>query len=294
MHVPKENFSNNLSKFAYTWVLVLSAMVLLPLLLLGAAIIITDHHLAWVRMHHPMTWYPELFILLGILIVVASLYVWRLGYGITWVIRSNRRTLAELSTRMAPFPQDDIAIPQELVPRNASVKVGLWNSPDAFTYGIIHPTIVISASLLALLDGAGLVAILAHEVYHARSHDYALQQVFLTVLKAFPFLPLESLYRVYLTAREIQADRFAINWQNTRDPLLRAMLTTIHALHDESEAKLLGGPAWNSVWGSRIDALVDGGQVNLFAETHVLLRALAMPFATSAMLAATSWSLFCH
>ncbi len=288
----KKNSVNRGSKSAYAWALGLATLVLLPGLLLGVAIATTEHHLSWSRMHHPMIGHPGLFIFLAVLILLSGLYVWRLGYGIAWVIRSNRNTIARVRPRMAPFPCDEI--PLKLLPRNVSVKVGMWNSPDAFTYGIIHPTIVISESLRTLLDGPGLEAILAHEVHHARSHDYALQQVFLTIQKAFPFLPIESLYRVYLVAREIQADRFAIAWQETKDPLLQAMVTTVHALSNESRPRFSEGPAWNSVWEARINALIDGDSVSLFPETYPLVSAAAMPFATSAVLAATSWSLFCH
>ncbi|WP_020375545.1 M56 family metallopeptidase [Sulfobacillus thermosulfidooxidans] len=292
MQEPKKNLISKVSQSAYTWATALLGLALLPGLLLILAAVITYRHMAWSMMQKPDTSPSGLTVLFVVFILLSLAYFLRLGYATYAIVKNSRQTIERIAPQLAPFPLSDL--PAFFANQKIAVRMGLWESPDAFTYGVVHPTIVISRRLHQILDAPALTAILAHEVHHVRSHDYALQQIFLVILRAFPWLPLESVYRFYLTAREIRADQFAIVWQHTADHLMQAMVTTIHALREQPHSQFSGETAWNSVWQARINALINSETVPLSPEARTLFSAALIPFATSAVLAITSLSLFCH
>ncbi|WP_053960058.1 M56 family metallopeptidase [Sulfobacillus thermosulfidooxidans] len=292
MQEPKKNLTSKVAQSAYAWAVALLGLSLLPGFLLILAALVTYRHMMWSVMQRPDTSSSGLTFLLAVFILLSLAYFLRLGYATFSVVKNSRQTIQRMAPQLVPFPLQDL--PEICGDQKIAFQIGLWDSPDAFTYGVIHPTIVVSRRLKQILDVPALTAILAHEVHHVRAHDYALQQIFLVILRAFPWLPLESLYRFYLTTREIRADQFAISWQHTADYLMQAMVTTIHALREQPHSQFSGETAWNSVWQARINALINSESVPLSPEARTLFSAALIPFATSAVLAITSLSLFCH
>ncbi len=80
----------------------------------------------------------------------------------------------------------------------------------AFCHGLLSPKVCISRGLLQALDADALHAVLAHEAHHLRRRD-PLRSVLSAVLAAaaFPLPVVADLRRVYLAAREIEADQAA-------------------------------------------------------------------------------------
>jgi beta-lactamase regulating signal transducer with metallopeptidase domain len=212
------------------------------------------------------------------------------------VLNRQHAVLTHLQPVLSPLPVSAIARPHAHGPAIRFCELET-DVPQAFTYGWLHPTIVISQGLRDRLDGKALSAILAHEIHHAQAHDYLIQQLFLTVIKAFPWVGVKPLYAEYLTIREIRADKFATAWQQTTDHLIEAIVITLRALKLTGSQEFPSETGWNSVWQARIEALrEESGKPP--AEDRPISRALwvatIVPGASSAVFLATSLSIFCH
>ncbi|EOP98703.1 M56 family metallopeptidase [Bacillus cereus] len=82
----------------------------------------------------------------------------------------------------------------------------------AFTFGFIHPQILVSTCLINLLEPYELEAVLEHEYYHYRHRDPFKLSLWLSLARVFSFLPVSrKLYERYMVEKEIAADTFAIN-----------------------------------------------------------------------------------
>ncbi len=92
------------------------------------------------------------------------------------------------------------------------VKVVDYTQPLAFTYGFIHPQILVSTRLITLLQPKELEAVLEHEYYHYRHRDPFKLSILLSLARVFSFLPIsQKLYERYSIKKEIEADSFAIH-----------------------------------------------------------------------------------
>jgi len=97
--------------------------------------------------------------------------------------------------------------------------------PFAFTYGFIHPQIVLSTGLLQLLDEQELSAVIHHEAFH-RKHADPLKTFLMSLFaKVFWFIPvLKHLDAHYKIIREVLADHYAMDHAGGTIPLGSALL----------------------------------------------------------------------
>jgi Zn-dependent protease with chaperone function len=104
--------------------------------------------------------------------------------------------------------------------------------PSAFTWGLRRPRVAVSTALVEQLDAPELDAVLAHERYHVTNFDPAKLFATRALPAAFFYLPvMRPLLDRYLTARELAADRRALDHHGVR-PLAGALL------------KVVSGPTW--------------------------------------------------
>lgn len=105
-------------------------------------------------------------------------------------------------------------------------------APVCFCHGLLRPRVAISTGMLELLEEEALLAVLAHERHHARRRD-PLMLALANVLAALAFpLPLaRALHRAHRTARELEADRAAIEAVGRRS-LAAALLALAHPMRE--------------------------------------------------------------
>ena len=98
--------------------------------------------------------------------------------------------------------------------------------PRAFCAGLLRPRVYVSTGAVALLDEPALMAVLAHERYHAQRHDPLRLAAGRVLARAVFFLPgLHDLARRQQALAELSADEWAVSaGAEDRSALARAML----------------------------------------------------------------------
>ncbi len=274
----------------------LGSLVLFPLILFGAADVITWQHLFWhgrgtsaVPLADMTMASKSTLVLLLILFSAAGAgYAARITYVARRMVRSRRQMQEELAQRLSPMPRELIPVAM----KNSGVRFMILSDPTpaAFTFGTRRPTIVVSSSMRDILATPALAAILAHEFHHVLYQDYTAEQLFHLLIQAGPFFGLRGLYAHYLTIREIRADQYATRVQNTSNHLIEAVVNTIHARRPAGT----GEPAWNSVWEARIAALTEPQGVRLNPGFSAVWPLTILPLAGVLLLIVTSYSVSCH
>ncbi|MFB5759985.1 M56 family metallopeptidase [Paenibacillus medicaginis] len=100
-----------------------------------------------------------------------------------------------------------------------------YDKPAAFTMGLLFPKIVLSSTLLSMLDQEEEAAVVYHEAYHMRHYDPLktwLLQLCSSLLFYVPVL--RHILDHYKTAREILADNEAISRTGTPAGIGSALL----------------------------------------------------------------------
>ncbi|HEV2061655.1 MAG TPA: M56 family metallopeptidase [Solirubrobacteraceae bacterium] len=142
------------------------------------------------------------------------------------------RTLARRVRQLASPPTPRLA--DAAARAGLAGRVALLDSDEAFSfaYGLLTPRVVVSRGLLDAASPAELAAVLEHERYHVRNLDPLKVLIARMLPAALFYLPaLASLGRRYVTARELAADRQAVEAYG-RTPLAGALY------------KVLRGPSW--------------------------------------------------
>lgn len=99
------------------------------------------------------------------------------------------------------------------------------DTPQAFTFGYVRPTVCVSRGLLARLDDEQLEAVLRHEAEHVRRRDPLRVLVATAISRALVFVPLVwRLADAFQVAKEIDADRAVIREMGGRRALVSALL----------------------------------------------------------------------
>jgi Zn-dependent protease with chaperone function len=162
--------------------------------------------------------------------------------------------------------------------------------PRAFCAGLLRPRVYISSGALALLDEAGLEAVLAHERHHARRHDPLRLATVRVLARALFFVPgLDQLIEHQQALAELSADESAVlESPANRSGLAAAMV----ALSDAGGSGLSAGvdparvdhllgepPTWRFPLAVCVAAAV---AIALFAALAVLVGRLAHGSATLA------------
>ncbi len=187
------------------------------------ALVSSLRHLLWLETMPSHRLVPVwLWVTIGFLTLILLVFWYRIISTILSYRETQRRLNRYLFPRLQPFTDpvpDDLQLVAQWFVMNDD------HLHQTFTWGLLHPRIVISQKLWASLDPAAQKAVLYHEAAHAMFFD-PLQQVVLQIV-AFALQPLGmgSLYRRYLLHREIVADGFAVSACAGDDtPLLSALL----------------------------------------------------------------------
>ncbi len=92
------------------------------------------------------------------------------------------------------------------------ILVYLIRGPLALTYGILHPTIILSPWMLEHLDGSEREAVLAHEVAHIARHDAQVGWIAHLLHDAFWYVPTSwAVYRQLQHEKELASDDLALS-----------------------------------------------------------------------------------
>lgn len=212
------------TRFSFSMIGLVWAMSLTLALLFG--FFSSVRHLVWMAEMPQAPWPP---VWLWIVVAVLGWTLILMGYrGAAAAVRhrhQQRRMLQSLSPLLEPFP---FPIPASLAATADWHLVSDSGQRFAFTWGVRHCHIAISQSLWQALDTAGKTAVMHHEAAHAAARD-PLQHLFLQVLSdVLPLFGMRSLFRRYLTRREINADAMAIAALAGNDmPLISALKAAV-------------------------------------------------------------------
>lgn len=109
----------------------------------------------------------------------------------------------------------------------------------AFTYGLLRPKIIVSTSLIELLDEDELVAVLLHEICHCRQSDplklYTIRFLF---SKVWRIKLIADLTNFFLFTMELRADEYATRLSDRSWSLASALLKVIQSDIDLPQAAI--------------------------------------------------------
>lgn len=96
--------------------------------------------------------------------------------------------------------------------------------PFAFCLGFTKPKIILSTTLIKIMNSKELETILIHEKYHLEHKDAIVALLAIIVKSLFPFLPFISDFaKLYFIERETKADNQAIKIVNSRIYLISSL-----------------------------------------------------------------------
>jgi Zn-dependent protease with chaperone function len=211
------------------------------------------------------------------ILAVAMAAAGALALGLTlW----RTRTLVGALTRHEVTPPVPVAEAASELGLTGKVVVAPSSSLFSFCFGIIRPKVCVSTALVEALTPNELRAVLAHERYHLRRRD-PLRILLANMLAAASFpVPLGlALRRVYLVAREIDADQDAIRCAG-RNTLARAIYKVLAHPRTLQVGEVSAVGAINGQ-RARIDHLIDP-RVSRYP--GVGLRPLLLSLTTAAVL----------
>ncbi|MGM0876789.1 MAG: M56 family metallopeptidase [Bacillota bacterium] len=143
-------------------------------------------------------------IILGFLIVCSTIYF-------LFLSKKTKKYITKLNLYRTDCYESNVI---EIFQQKYSVQVQVVDitQPLAFTYGFTHPQILVSTSLIDLLQPYELEAVLEHEYYHCQNRDPFKLSIWFSLTRVFSFLPISlKLYERYMIEKEIKADTFAIH-----------------------------------------------------------------------------------
>ncbi|MDQ0859873.1 M56 family metallopeptidase [Bacillus sp. V2I10] len=140
----------------------------------------------------------------GILFVCSAMYF-------LFLSKKTKKFITKLNLyRTDCYESNEIEVFQQKY--SVQVQVVDYTQPFAFTYGFIHPKILVSTTLIDLLQPFELEAVLEHEYYHCQNRDPFKLSIWFSLARVFSFLPISrKLYERYMMEKEIKADTFAIH-----------------------------------------------------------------------------------
>jgi beta-lactamase regulating signal transducer with metallopeptidase domain len=153
--------------------------------------------------------------------------------------RMIRRSGAYHHTELQQYAND---LAQRLGTVQPRVLLCFYDRPLAFTYGVLHPTILLSTWMVKQLDQHELDAVLAHELEHVARFDYLIILLATVLRDAFFYLPTSrKAYRQLQQEKELVCDDLAV--RATKRPLALASALTKVWLHriDTPACAVFGG-----------------------------------------------------
>ena len=161
--------------------------------------------------------------------------------------RRERRVLCALP--LSPIAEGPLAVPADRTGKRLFLLP--TSRPTAFCVGLLRPYVVVSTGLLERLDVEEQVAVVYHELAHARSREPLKCLLARLAARTFFWLPaLSALLDRYLLVKEIAADREAV--ARTSRPALAGALAQVLAQPTPSGAVGIGEYA-----AARVDRLFD-------------------------------------
>lgn len=149
---------------------------------------------------------------LGVLMVLLWGAVAAAGLAVLGRQYRAGRQLARWVTRTATTPSPRLATAAARAGCTGHVVEVADATPYAFTYGIWHPRIVVSAGLTRATTADELVAVLHHEHHHLRHRDPLTVLAVRTWAAAFFLIPaVRALLHRVLDRLELKADRAALH-----------------------------------------------------------------------------------
>ncbi|MBE0447717.1 MAG: M56 family metallopeptidase [Actinobacteria bacterium] len=133
------------------------------------------------------------------------------------VVVSARRVAARYALSGRTFPELHNAL-SELGAEDIRIRVADNDGVSAFTYGVLKPTICLSKGLVNNLNDGELIALIAHEIGHARRRDNLAIFIALFIRDFLWALPVSHhLFAIFVREKEYAADDFAVSL--TKNPL---------------------------------------------------------------------------
>jgi Zn-dependent protease with chaperone function len=155
---------------------------------------------------HSHSWEQAFKLLFILLLVACILFV---VYFVTVVQKTKRFLSTLIPYKMQRYLSKEIETFQE----KYSIRICIIDDkrPVAFTYGFIHPQIVISTGLVQILDLNEVEAVLEHEYCHYKNKDPFKLSLYNCLARLFFFLPVfQKILQRYVTQKELTADTFAM------------------------------------------------------------------------------------
>ncbi len=189
-------------------------------------------------------------LLMGLGGALALVFAGGLIYGLIYMIRSIRSTrkfAAAVAVRALPLPRALEAMTSDL---QLPARVIFFASPrsEAYSNGILRPTIAISSDCLNRLSESEIKAVLLHEASHVSRHDPLRFLILETIARVVFYIPFISSMVAHLrTVGEVAADGCI----EDRAALGRALISmSCHGKESE-------GPSFANALGARIKRLMD-------------------------------------
>lgn len=161
------------------------------------------------------------FIFASLIVYTIITLLWKIGRQ--WVLTYRFERRANL------VPSDQMGLEwRSLLSEHKNVYFMQSKFPFAYTFGLFHPKIVLSNSLLSQFSHGEIKAILLQEECHQRSYD-PLKTFLLTVIsESMKYIPLfkDFLHR-YRTLKELLADQYVMNKMYSALELGSALLKLI-------------------------------------------------------------------
>lgn len=221
-------------------------------LVMGHRVISVRICLTFFRSH---LWYLAVLVLLVALLAVV---LGRFGFFLGGQLASSRRLTAQVAGVRIPLP-DDLS---RLVTHHGLTGRVFYTgdeAPYAFTCGLVRPRVVLSRGLSASLEQEELEAVLLHEKYHLSHYEPLKVCLGRAMARSLFLIPLAGLlWRGYMQAKELAADRYAIGqmgddlglttalWKmlpRTRELPVNVPLVGVLGAVELRIAQLVGGPA---------------------------------------------------
>ena len=139
--------------------------------------------------------------------------------------------------------------------------------PIAFCYGWLRPRICLATGAVIGLNESEIMALLLHERYHLLRRDPLKASLSRMLATVFFFLPVaRSFEEQYIVAREIEADKYVLQNQETEQPLLTALYKLILRQPHKIDPVRCGSPAagntatanYTDCINQRLDYLLSG------------------------------------
>ncbi|WP_028390234.1 M56 family metallopeptidase [Bacillus cihuensis] len=158
----------------------------------------------------------------------------------------------------------------------------------AFTFGFRSPSIVLSSSLIEILDSDELVAVVEHETFHQKNDDSLKIFILQLIAQSIWFIPLTKWsYQNYKIMSELLADEYAIQKMGSELGLSSALFKLINNYYKGNASPTLVHFSGESV-NFRLQQLVEPKKsipvrlktTSMVISIYVLLLLMGMIFVT--------------